>query len=671
MSETVHKISDDENLQLTPQHRILILALQPLWSKPSFSIDLAWMLSKNSYHQLSPEKEIEIVHDSDPSPSWLSSLDFMERNQIISYCVDNKSLLFLKNPTRYLTPKALKLPVHIAATEDAYTLYMMHWATQISFLNTQLYTCDAEEATLYYLQHEAHFLALFEFLLHQCTRGAVPDAQNTWLSPTALIPLLYRLSYTLGGHLEHVCRWLLSPMQGLALCRCVAQVLDPYLPLTSYHPAAVAMTEEERKHSDGFASISSSLFSSTTTAAAAQCSSPEQLPPHVAVPSRAFLAARVDLAIQLRVHGQYDECYSVLNNTVAHCSLPDFSDLPCTLPTYALLQLAITQQEHAEKYRNPENEREIEEALTLDLSSGSPRGGERSGGTRDSASIMALFEHVLSFCESFPRGPHQRPDVLRMQSAALLGIMTLRCQRKRDLEEDLCVRLEPGRLGRSTSLSARDTLAKIDEEAAKQCFEMAKKCAMAALHHPCSLHLPIESGESESSRLLLQQHPWTGEMLLQQGEMRKMVGDFRGAKDAYMQAFQLFCRYFSLPSSPDPHDFMEKKAVNTSPFSWEVMGGTRPHMLLAQACCSLGLVLDELDEITDAHLCYSNGKHIYQVLFGDGCLPAADVSVYKVIDNANTGTGTDTDTFTPTIHTQTHTDTHAHTYIQQYRETCR
>jgi hypothetical protein len=629
MSDSVFCYSDLEMEILAPQHELLLVSLQPLWDKTSFSVDLAWLLSKDIFHRAVQEK----IEHFDPSPSWLSALDSLECSRILACCAGgskSKSLHFLEDPSRFLAQDSLMQKVHQDTIDEAWSVYMMYWATQTALLNAQIHTCDAAEAAAYYACEEAHFLALFDFLLQQTITGEVLTTQR--LSPNALLPLLYRLSFTLGGNLEHLCCWLLPPVLGLALCRCVSQALDPYLPLMSYHPAVAHMSDEDMQAHDGFAAIAPS----------APCPF-DGLPPHVSVPSRGYLAARVELAVQLRVHAHYDECYTVLNNVVAlACSLPDCSDLPCTLATRALLELAVTQQDHSEKFRKHENEQEVEQALAIDLSCplpGAPSSSGRDEGAGD-ASTMALYEHVLSFCESFPRGERQRADVLSMQGSALLGLMRLRGKGSRALADDVCGSgaVSPGQRGRSDSLAARHNLAETERADLKLYLERAKGCKLAALQHPHT-HPPGSSPSREQDpaserreSLLLSpvcSHPVSGELWLHQGDVCRVAGDLEGAKASFIQAVEVLSQYCGTASSHklDPCDSSRSEYV----ISKLSIGTTRPNVFLAQAFCSLGLVLDELEEVEDAHVCYTNGKQMYQLLFGDGCLSAADISVNKVM----------------------------------------
>jgi hypothetical protein len=327
-------------LVLTPLHHLFILALKPLWNNPSFTLDLAWLLSKPSYHRMCQDDNSHTHSHTHPSPSWLSSLDFLEKAHIITSCVDHNTLSFQQHLSSFLAPAVLDTAGHIQVIEEGWSLYLTYWARQTSLVNSQLNTCDSQEALAYYRQHEKHFTALFDFLLQytitdeEVVEGAPCDV---W-SPMVLVRLIHRLSYLLGGHLEHLCAWMLAPVHSLALCRCVSQALDPYTPLDAYHPALDNMTgdsdsddddsddgggdgdgDDDGDSSDG--GVCGDEVGSKEIIHDTDTPSPSDLPPYVAVPSRAYLSARLELAVQLRVHGQYQECYDVLNNTGICCSV--------------------------------------------------------------------------------------------------------------------------------------------------------------------------------------------------------------------------------------------------------------------------------------------------------------------------------------------------------------
>jgi hypothetical protein len=352
---------------------LLLHLLRPLWRLPSFPLELAWRLSRHHCFPLSlsslsssshtpPEQQGEQGQGegvrqqgeegewSWPSPAWLSALDRLDRAGVLAALPPHPPhaphyvpphpphpphaplphphaphahaphavppgmsssssglLRFCPDALRLLTQTQTQtqiqtqiLPSLTAAVEESWALYMMHWATETALLDALLNTADALEAVQHFRseEHHHHYFALFDFLLeHSVTR----EEEELLLRPKSLIPLLYRICFTLGGHLAHVTRWLLPPSLGLALCRCVSQTLDPFLPLSAYHPALHNMSESVVERSDGFSAICGWARESG-------------FPPHVNVPSHAYLGARLDLAKQLRVHSQFTECREILNN---------------------------------------------------------------------------------------------------------------------------------------------------------------------------------------------------------------------------------------------------------------------------------------------------------------------------------------------------------------------
>ena len=585
-------------VELSERQQLLLVSLQPLWDKTSFSLELAWLISKKSYHELVDEdRDIPT-----PSPSWLTDVDRLEVTGVIS-CESKTTLSFVDDPRGLLKEDLLSQPRYIKAVDDAFFSYMMHWATQTAMLNELLRTSDAEEGAEYYAKNECHFMTLFDFMLERF----IKFQESSYGEDSAdILHLLHRISFVMGGHLCLLCRWILSPMLGLALCECVSQILSICVPDISYYGA---------------------LFDIGSSSVADTDSPPQGLP------SRAYISARIDLAVQLRLHGQHEECVNVLNNSISIVgSFPDFNDVPCILMSHAVCQLAITQLEFKGKLQAPEIDSDIEAALSIDLSVPLDLSIEKDTTEAFLHGTLALFHKVLSFCESYPRGVRQNPEILSLKGNALLGLMRLLTQYSEYTENS------------STSFPRlkRSESAKFDSEAMRGYLEIAEKCFQSSLSNPYNLHLFLNKSAVEHDEpntveeISAVFHPQIGEVFLHWGEFYKALGDLDSAKKAYIRALKIFSRFSCCCSPVHLQSEADKEMLSsTSDLSLlchqALNAVTRPNVFLARSFCSLGLVLDELDDFEDAHACYSSGKHIHKLMFGDDCLPAADASVNKVI----------------------------------------
>lgn len=214
--------------------------------------------------------------------------------------------------------------------------------------------------------------------------------------------------------------------------------------------------------------------------------------------------------------------------------------------------------------------------------------------------------------------------LLLFAGAALLGMTSLLAKHSSDCEtSDDCLHNEKEPSIRRPTSPLRELQKYIDK---------ATQCTLASQTppHMCP-HVPHTQPPV---------HPAKGELLLHQGDLFKATGDMSGATQAFTEALEVFCHCFSLFAPPCSQNPRNETAIESSDCQLTYLSAlvrraateTRPTILVARALCSLGLVMDEQERVQRAYSCYTAGKDVYQLLFGDACLPAADVSVNMVRD---------------------------------------
>ena len=271
-----------ESERVAPMERELLLALHPLWRRPRFSLDLAWKLSMDQFHQ---ERLLDVGLDN-PSPCWLSAIDYLERHGFIR-CMDQQQLSFAKDPLHFFSYDPFGVSTSTYIVESAWRKYLTFWAEKSAMINAALSTCNGKEALELFTQEEHHFMALFEFMLQHSTRDHCAEALKI-TSSKFLCCVLKDMAFILAGNMAHLYQWVLSPAICLALSRCISQVLDPYVPLEMYFSF------------DNF-SINDAVIESWKGS-------------RVTMLSRAFVEAKIELAMQLRTNGLLKESCQVLSN---------------------------------------------------------------------------------------------------------------------------------------------------------------------------------------------------------------------------------------------------------------------------------------------------------------------------------------------------------------------
>ena len=112
--------------------------------------------------------------------------------------------------------------------------------------------------------------------------------------------------------------------------------------------------------------------------------------------------------------------------------------------------------------------------------------------------------------------------------------------------------------------------------------------------------------------------------------MFRTFGQLHQAKNCFLMAIKTFLSFFISNDTKEKFDSESTSLEDVLDCAFRFECFARPNSLTAQAFCNLGLILDELDEIDSALKCYSCGKKIYKVVFDDGCISVADISVNKV-----------------------------------------